>query len=115
MPATNGSVASKTPPKKKLIPKTQVPEPDPKKPSLDPATSKIISPEKAEKSVANIPKRRGDYIFPPRGLLSEAPDSTDAAPEDHAGTMNALVRTLEEFGVKVIPGEDSHRPSHHAL
>ena len=105
LPATNGSVASKTPPKKKLIPKTQVPEPDPKKPSLDPATSKIISPEKAEKSVANIPKRRGDYIFPPRGLLSEAPDSTDAAPEDHAGTMNALVRTLEEFGVKVIPGE----------
>ena len=105
LPATNGSVASKTPPKKKLIPKTQVPEPDPKKPSLDPATSKIISPEKAEKSVANIPKRRGDYIFPPRGLLSEAPDSTNAAPEDHAGTMNARVRTLEEFGVKVIPGE----------
>jgi len=91
LPATNGSVPSKTPPKKK--------------PALDSATIKIISGEKTEKSVANIPERRGDYIFPPRGLLSEAPDSIAAAPEDHAGTMNALVRTLEEFGVKVIPGE----------
>jgi S-DNA-T family DNA segregation ATPase FtsK/SpoIIIE len=105
LPATNDSVASKTPPKKKLIPKPQAPEPEPKKPSLDPATIKIISGEKTEKSVANIPERRGDYIFPPRGLLSEAPDSIATAPEDHAGTMNALVRTLEEFGVKVIPGE----------
>jgi S-DNA-T family DNA segregation ATPase FtsK/SpoIIIE len=105
LPMTGGSVASKTPPKKKIISKPQVPEPEPKKPALDPATIKIISGEKTEKSVANIPERRGDYIFPPRGLLSEAPDRIDAAPEDHAGTMNALVRTLEEFGVKVIPGE----------
>ena len=105
LPATNDSVASKTPPKKKLIPKPPAPEPEPKKPALDPATIKIISGEKTEKSVANIPERRGDYIFPPRGLLSEAPDNIAVAPEDHAGTMNALVRTLEEFGVKVIPGE----------
>ena len=105
LPATNGSVASKTPPKKKLISKPQTPDPELKKPALDSATIKIISGEKTEKSVANIPERRGDYIFPPRGLLSEAPDNIAAAPEDHAGTMNALVRTLEEFGVKVIPGE----------
>ena len=105
--ATNVAPVAKAPPKKKLIPKPQAPEPEPepKKPALDPATIKIISGEKAEKSVANIPERRGDYIFPPRGLLSEAPDRIDASPEDHAGTMNALVRTLEEFGVKVIPGE----------
>ena len=102
---TSVTPVAKAPAKKKLIPKPQVPEPEPKKPALDPATSKIISPEKTEKSVAKIPERRGDYIFPPRGLLSEAPDRIDAAPEDHAGTMNALVRTLEEFGVKVIPGE----------
>lgn len=104
---TNVAPVAKAPAKKKLIPKPQVPElePEPKKPALDPATIKIISGEKAEKSVANIPERRGDYIFPPRGLLSEAPDRIDASPEDHAGTMNALVRTLEEFGVKVIPGE----------
>ena len=107
LPATNVAPVAKAPPKKKLIPKPQAPEPEPepKKPALDPATIKIISGEKAEKSVANIPERRGDYIFPPRGLLSEAPDRIDASPEDHAGTMNALVRTLEEFGVKVIPGE----------
>ena len=105
LPATNDSVASKTPLKKKFISETKAPEPEPKNPALDTNTIKIIAGEKTEKSVANIPKRRGDYIFPPRGLLSEAPDSTNAAPEDHAGTMNALVRTLEEFGVKVIPGE----------
>lgn len=107
LPATNVAPVAKAPAKKELIPKPQAPEPEPepKKPALDPATIKIISGEKAEKSVANIPERRGDYIFPPRGLLSEAPDRIDASPEDHAGTMNALVRTLEEFGVKVIPGE----------
>ena len=109
MSATNVAPVAKAPAKKKPIPKPQAtepePEPEPKKPALDPATIKIISGEKAEKSVANIPERRGDYIFPPRGLLSEAPDRIDASPEDHAGTMNALVRTLEEFGVKVIPGE----------
>ncbi|MGZ0656769.1 DNA translocase FtsK [Coraliomargarita sp. W4R53] len=81
------------------------PEPVPKKPALDPGTIKIISGVKAEKSVASIPERRGDYIFPPRSLLAESPDTTSSVPEDHAGTMNALVRTLEEFGVKVIPGE----------
>ena len=76
-----------------------------KKPALDPATIKIISGEKTEKAVASIPERRGDYVFPPLSLLAEAPDSSRATPEDHAGTMQALVRTLDEFGVKVIPGE----------
>jgi S-DNA-T family DNA segregation ATPase FtsK/SpoIIIE len=89
--------------KKKLVPKPL--EPEPKKPALDPATIKIISGEKTEKATARIPERRGDYVFPPLDLLSEAPDASGAAPEDHAGTMQALVRTLEEFGVKVIPGE----------
>ena len=105
LPAVSETLANKTPLKKKLIPKPQTPEPELKKPAQHTNTIKIIAGEKTEKSVANIPERRGDYIFPPRGLLSEAPDSTNAAPEDHAGTMNALVRTLEEFGVKVIPGE----------
>lgn len=93
-------------PKKKLVPKPVVePEPEPKKPALDPATIKIISGEKTEKAVASIPERRGDYVFPPLSLLSEAPDTSNTSPEDHAGTMQALVRTLEEFSVKVIPGE----------
>lgn len=94
-------------PKKELVPKPPEPEPEPapKKPALDPATIKIISGEKTEKSVAKIPERRGNYVFPPRSLLAVAPDISGAAPEDHAGTMQALVRTLEEFSVKVIPGE----------
>ncbi len=100
-------VETKSAPKKKLIPKPPAPEPEPepKKPALDPETIKIISGEKTEKAVASIPERRGDYVFPPLNLLAEAPDATNASPEDHAGTMNALVRTLEEFSVKVIPGE----------
>lgn len=77
----------------------------PAKPKLDPSVIKIVSGEKTEKAVDSIPERRGDYVFPPLELLAEAPDGTDFSNEDHAGTMEALVRTLDEFGVKVIPGE----------
>jgi len=106
-----GSVDAPPPPKstakKKLKPNpSPEPEPEPKKPALDPEAIKIISGEKTEKAaVASIPERRGDYVFPPLKLLAEAPDVGNASPEDHAGTMEALVRTLDEFGVKVIPGE----------
>ena len=81
------------------------PEPEVQKPKFDPEMIKIVSGEKTEKAVASIPEQRGDYKFPPIDLLSEAPDVANAAPEDHAATMGALVRTLDEFGVKVIPGE----------
>ena len=86
--------------KPKNIPTTKLEQ---KKPALNKV--KIISGEKTEKAVATIPERRGDYVFPSVELLSEAPDSSIVAPEDHASTMDALVQTLEEFGVKVIPGE----------
>jgi len=79
--------------------------PLPPKPRLDPATIKIISGEKTEKAAASIPARRGNYIFPPLELLTEVPEGNSQAREDHAGTMQSLVRTLDEFGVKVIPGE----------
>ncbi|NBB78814.1 MAG: DNA translocase FtsK [Verrucomicrobia bacterium] len=101
----------KTPekPKKKPTPKPFKQEPEveseKKKPALDPAAITIISGEKTEKAVAAIPERRGDYVFPPLNLLAEAPDTANLSPEDHAGTMQALVRTLDEFSVKVIPGE----------
>ncbi|PXA03771.1 cell division protein FtsK [Coraliomargarita sinensis] len=93
--------------------KVKVPEPEPEesasaetaKPKLDPGMIKVISGEKTEKAVASIPERKGNHKFPPLELLSEAPDSNNMGQEDHAGTMQALVRTLEEFGVKVIPGE----------
>lgn len=100
-----GKTAAKA--KKKLTPKPFKPElePEQKKPALDPAAITIISGEKTEKAVASIPERRGDYVFPPLNLLAEAPDASNLSPEDHAGTMQSLVRTLDEFGVKVIPGE----------
>jgi len=87
-------------------PEEELHEPEPKKPKLDASTIKIISGEKTEKAArASIPERRGDYVFPPLDLLAEAPDASQLTPEDHAATMEALVRTLDEFGVKVIPGE----------
>ncbi len=79
--------------------------PEPRKPKMDPSLIKIISEEKTEKSVASIPERRGDYVFPPLELLAESDSDENVSPEDHTGTMEALVRTLDEFGVKVIPGE----------
>ncbi|MGJ8652125.1 MAG: DNA translocase FtsK 4TM domain-containing protein [Opitutaceae bacterium] len=107
-------------PKRATKPKAATKTPDPieepevveavveevKKPKFDPSMIKVISGEKAEKAaVANIPERRGNYVFPPISLLTEPQDASNIHPEDHAGTMEALVRTLEEFGVKVIPGE----------
>ena len=81
------------------------PEPTEKKPQLDPSSFKIIKGEKTEKSVATIPERRGDYVFPSIELLKNAPPVSGGHVEDHAATMEALVDTLDQFGVKVIPGE----------
>ncbi|MDA0848154.1 MAG: DNA translocase FtsK 4TM domain-containing protein [Verrucomicrobia bacterium] len=85
--------------------KVAVEEVEVKKPPLDPAMFKIVKGEKTEKSVASIPERRGDYVFPTIDLLQNAPVSWDQASEDHVGMMEALVQTLDEFGVKVVPGE----------
>ncbi len=113
-PSTKNTKAAKAAPKRKPIVEPEpVEEPaeepvaeEPKKPKFDPSMIKVISGEKAEKApVANIPERRGNYVFPPINLLTEPQDASNVHSEDHAGTMEALVRTLEEFGVKVIPGE----------
>ena len=95
---------------KKAKPLMEEPEPpieqvEPPKPKFDPAMIKVVSEEKTEKAVASIPERRGDYVFPPLKLLAEPQAAGAVSGEDHAGTMEALVRTLDEFGVKVIPGE----------
>ena len=78
---------------------------EPAKPKFDPSMIKVVSEQKTEKAVASIPERRGDYVFPPLSLLAEPQGMGSMHQEDHAGTMGALVRTLDEFGVKVIPGE----------
>ena len=96
------------PKKPEAVLEQTVPQSEPvevKKPKFDPSMIKVVSEEKTEKAVATIPERRGDYTFPPINLLAEAPNADDRSPQDHAGTMEALVRTLEEFGVKVNPGE----------
>ncbi|MFU8848240.1 MAG: DNA translocase FtsK 4TM domain-containing protein [Opitutales bacterium] len=106
-PAESKSRKPKTVPKASPEPDEPEPEaePAPAKPKFDPSMIKVISGEKTEKAVASIPDRRGNYIFPPLDLLAEAPEGNDHSGEDHAGTMQSLVRTLDEFGVKVIPGE----------
>lgn len=112
-PGQKAAKPIKEKPKRAVKPKAPEPveEPvveveEPKKPKFDPSMIKVISGQKTEKaSVANIPERRGDYAFPPLSLLAEPQDVSGAGQEDHTGTMEALVRTLEEFGVKVIPGE----------
>ena len=81
------------------------PKEEPKKPPLDPSAFKIIKGETTEKALASIPERRGDYVFPSIDLLKNAPVADGGQTEDHAATMEALVDTLEQFGVKVIPGE----------
>lgn len=102
----NGTTASSLAAKPiKEVPVEEVKKPVPAKPKLDPGAIKIVSGVQTEKAVDPIPEQRGDYKFPPIKLLSEAPVASNASPEDHAQTMEALVRTLEEFGVKVIPGE----------
>lgn len=78
---------------------------EPSKPKFDPSMIRVVAEEKTEKAVAGIPERRGDYIFPPIDLLAEPQRGQTMRSEDHASTMEALVRTLDEFSVKVIPGE----------
>jgi S-DNA-T family DNA segregation ATPase FtsK/SpoIIIE len=103
-------VANKKLPAKPVKPLLEEPESpiepiEPPKPKFDPSMIKVVAEEKTEKAVASIPERRGDYVFPPLSLLAEPQVAGTISEEDHAGTMQALVRTLDEFGVKVIPGE----------
>ncbi len=81
------------------------PEVETKKPPLDPSIVKVIRGEKTEKAVASIPERRGDYVFPTIDLLQNVPHTEGQSGEDPFGMMEALVQTLDEFGVKVEPGE----------
>ena len=106
-------VAQKKSTTKNVKPLMEEPEPpiepiepiEPPKPKFDLSMIKVVAEEKTEKAVASIPERRGDYVFPPLSLLAEPQVAGAISEEDHAGTMEALVRTLDEFGVKVIPGE----------
>lgn len=99
-PARKQTTPAVTKPEPAVTPATEAP-----KPKFDPKSIKIVKGEKTEKAVASIPEQRGDHKFPPIQLLTESSTGAVTSEEDHAGTMDALVRTLEEFSVKVIPGE----------
>lgn len=67
---------------------------------------KIIASEQTRKAVVRTPEKRGNYVFPPMSLLSDPPPvSEEDNTESHQQTADALVQTLEEFGVKVTMGE----------
>jgi S-DNA-T family DNA segregation ATPase FtsK/SpoIIIE len=67
---------------------------------------KIVTPEATKKATLDLPKSRGNYVFPPIDLLNEPAHNEEAADEEeHTRTAEALLRTLGEFGVEVTLGE----------
>lgn len=67
---------------------------------------RIIAGEQVRKAAAKLPEKRGNYKFPPMRLLAEAVVPTNTEDESyHQETADMLVRTLEEFGVRVTPGD----------
>jgi S-DNA-T family DNA segregation ATPase FtsK/SpoIIIE len=67
---------------------------------------RIIASEPTKKAEIKLPEKRGDYVFPPMKLLVEPqPASDEDSTEMHQQMADLLVRTLEEFGVKVTMGE----------
>ena len=69
-------------------------------------TLRIIESEQTRKATTRRPEKKGDYLFPPLSLLSEPPPVPyEDASAAHQETADALVQTLEEFGIKVTPGD----------
>ncbi|MGF1452981.1 MAG: DNA translocase FtsK 4TM domain-containing protein [Opitutales bacterium] len=68
--------------------------------------AKIIQPEAIEKAAVELPKARGDYTFPSLDLLQDPPPP-DSAPDasEYEALMAKLIHTLDQFKVKVEPGE----------
>jgi len=67
---------------------------------------RIIQSERTRKANIRMPRRRGDYVFPPLNLLTEPISIPEEDSEEvHRQTAALLIKTLEEFGVKVTLGE----------
>jgi len=66
---------------------------------------KIVVSEPTQKAIDLLPIQKGNYIFPTLDLLAEPPVAEHQAVEDHQQRAEALLKTLEEFGVKVNLGE----------
>lgn len=65
----------------------------------------IVESEKVEKVSVKTPRKNTNYEFPPIKLLAQIPAQESDNPENHQETMEALVRTLDEFKIKVTPAE----------
>ena len=66
---------------------------------------RIIAGEEVRKAV-KLPEKKGNYKFPPMRLLSEPQSGNDGDDEGiHQQTADMLVKTLEEFGVRVSTGD----------
>jgi DNA segregation ATPase FtsK/SpoIIIE, S-DNA-T family len=73
---------------------------------LGPGGLRIIASERTRKANIQLPSKKGDYTFPPMKLLSDPDTVSEADTADaHQHTADALVQTLEQFGVKVTMGE----------
>ncbi|MFO7726621.1 MAG: DNA translocase FtsK [Oceanipulchritudo sp.] len=92
------------------LPSVKAGAPEPGQPGQASAGQKgnlrIIAGEEVQKARAKLPEKKGNYKFPPMRLLPEAtvPTNVDDA-SVHQKTADMLVKTLEEFGVRVTPGD----------
>jgi S-DNA-T family DNA segregation ATPase FtsK/SpoIIIE len=68
---------------------------------------RIIAEEEVRKAEVKLPEKRGNFKFPPMRLLAEPsrPTSMEDDDEVHQQTADMLVKTLEEFGVRVTTGD----------
>lgn len=78
------------------LPKTEEPAP---------GGLKIVTSQPTQKALDLLPQQRGSYAFPSVSLLAEAPPPSVQNLEDHQEMAEALLQTLNEFGVKVTLGE----------
>lgn len=78
----------------------------PAAPQAEGKSLRIIAGESVQKAAVKLPEKRGNYKFPPMSLLTEpaAPLTTEDT-STHQETAEMLVKTLEEFGVRVTPGD----------
>lgn len=83
----------------------------PKKPPAETAAKeggnlRIIAGEEVRKAGVKLPEKKGNYKFPPMRLLAE-PKRTGSTDDTgiHQQTADMLVKTLEEFGVRVTTGD----------
>ncbi len=77
--------------------------PDARRPGSEPIT--VVAAERVEKSALRKPKAKGTYIPPGLDLLGEVAESQEEDAGHLQQTFDDLVRTLDEFKIKVYPAE----------